>query len=144
LFFPPLVSFSSSQSTLVTKMYLALLATITVVWAVSMVLLFLDVFFVRSWFGEKFEQVRSVPRGVLFTAGMVGAVFSAIGIFSTFWYPWDATLFSRGSWFGWIGAMSLVSLLIAVVIFFVSERVRPSEQQIVLEETQAAEPAGTT
>jgi amino acid transporter len=138
LFFPPLVSLGSAQSTLATKMYLALLATITVVWAVSMVLLFLDVFFVRNWFPEKFEEVRALPRRLLFTAGIVGAAFSVLGIFSTFWYPWSTDLFTRGTWFGWIGTMTLVSLLIAVVIFFLSERVRGGHRELIEEARPAA------
>src|SRR5215467_12017913 len=47
----------SASSNYATKVYLVLLAAVTVVWCTSMVLLFSDVFFVRRSFPEKFKQV---------------------------------------------------------------------------------------
>jgi glutamate:GABA antiporter len=107
-----------------TKVYLALLATVNVVWCVSMVLLFLDVFFVRRWFADKFEEVRQVPRGLLSLSGVVGALASGIAVLVTFKDPWDPELFSQGEWRVWLGVLTAVSLLVAVAIFIVSERTR--------------------
>jgi amino acid transporter len=107
-----------------TKVYLALLATVNVVWCVSMVLLFLDVFFVRRWFADKFEEVRQVPRGLLSLSGVVGALASGIAVLVTFKDPWNPELFSQGEWRVWLGILTALSLLVAVVIFLVSERTR--------------------
>jgi amino acid transporter len=103
-----------------TKVYLALLATVNVVWCVSMVLLFLDVFFVRRWF----EEVRRVPRGLLSLSGVVGTLASAIAVLVTFKDPWDPELFSQGEWRVWLGILTAASLLVAVAIFLVSEWTR--------------------
>jgi amino acid transporter len=107
-----------------TKVYLALLATVNVVWCVSMVLLFLDVFFVRRWFADKFEEVRQVPGWLLSLSGIVGAAASAVAILVTFKDPWDAELFKQGEWRVWLAVLTGVSLLVAVVIFLISERTR--------------------
>jgi amino acid transporter len=107
-----------------TKVYLALLATVNVVWCVSMVLLFLDVFFVRRWFADTFEQVRQVPRWLLSVSGVVGALASGVAVLVTFKDPWDPELFSQGEWRVWLGILTAVSLLVAVAIFIVSERTR--------------------
>ena len=107
-----------------TKVYLALLATVNVVWCVSMVLLFLDVFFVRRWFADKFEEVRQVPGWLLSLSGVVGAAASAVAVVVTFKDPWDAELFKQGEWRVWLGLLTGVSLLVAVAIFLISERTR--------------------
>jgi glutamate:GABA antiporter len=107
-----------------TKVYLALLATVNVVWCVSMVLLFLDVFFVKRWFADKFEEVRQVPGWLLSLSGVVGAAASAVAVLVTFKDPWDAELFKQGEWRVWLGVLTGVSLLVAVVIFVISERTR--------------------
>jgi amino acid transporter len=107
-----------------TKVYLALLATVNVVWCVSMVLLFLDVFFVRRWFADKFEEVRQVPGWLLSLSGVVGAAAAAVAVLVTFKDPWDAELFEQGEWRLWLGVLTGMSLLVAVVIFVISERTR--------------------
>jgi glutamate:GABA antiporter len=107
-----------------TKVYLALLATVNVVWCVSMVLLFLDVFFVRRWFADKFEEVRQVPGWLLSLSGVLGAAASVVAVLVTFKDPWDAELFKQGEWRLWLGILTGVSLLVAVVIFVISERTR--------------------
>ncbi|HEX6677295.1 MAG TPA: APC family permease [Actinomycetes bacterium] len=107
-----------------TKVYLALLATVNVVWCVSMVLLFLDVFFVRRWFADKFEEVRQVPGWLLSLSGVLGAAASAVAVVVTFKDPWDAELFKQGEWRLWLGVLTGVSLLVAVAIFLISERTR--------------------
>jgi hypothetical protein len=89
-----------------------------------MVLLFLDVFFVRRWFADTFEQVRQVPRWLLSVSGVVGALASGVAVLVTFKDPWDPELFSQGEWRVWLGILTAVSLLVAVAIFIVSERTR--------------------
>jgi len=115
----------SAPSALATKIYLALLSAIITVWCMSMVLLFLDIFFVRRWFPERFEQVRLVPRWLLNTAGVVGLLASAFGglvVFDKFFAP--AGLFTLSEWRLRVGALTGGSVLIGLVIFAISEVVR--------------------
>jgi glutamate:GABA antiporter len=111
-----------TQGNLATKVYLALIAAITVIWCASMVILFLDIFFVRRWFPEKFEQVRLVPRWVLNVSGVVGlgaSLFGGLVLFDKFFAP--AGLFTLTEWRVWLASLSIGSALVGVIIYLVSE-----------------------
>jgi amino acid transporter len=110
---------------LATKFYLSLIAAITVVWCLSMILLFLDVFFVRRWFPQKFEQVRLVPTWILNASGVVGLLASAFGagvLFDKFFAP--AGLFTLNEWRLWLASLVAGSLIVGLVIYVISESVR--------------------
>jgi glutamate:GABA antiporter len=113
----------SATSNYATKVYLILLAAVTVVWCTSMVLLFADVFFARRSFPEKFRQVQRTPWAVLALCGVVGVVADAAAVVLLFWAPWSST-FTRGGWDLAVGGITVVSIAIGLGIFFVSERAR--------------------
>jgi amino acid transporter len=113
----------SASSNFATKVYLALLAAVTVVWCTSMVLLFSDVFFARRSFPEKFREVQRTPWGVLALCGVVGVVADAAAVVLLFWAPW-APIFTRTGWDLAVGAITVVSIVAGLGIFVVSERVR--------------------
>jgi glutamate:GABA antiporter len=113
----------SATSNYATKVYLVLLAAVTVVWCTSMVLLFSDVFFVRRAFPEKFKEVQQTPWGVLALCGAVGVLADAAAVILLFWAPW-APIFTRSGWALAVGAITVASIGIGLVIFFVSERGR--------------------
>jgi glutamate:GABA antiporter len=116
----PVQAATSSYST---KVYLVLLAAVTVVWCTSMVLLFSDVFFVRRSFPEKFRAVQRTPWGVLALCGVVGVLADAAAVVLLFFSPW-APIFTRGGWDLAVGTITGASILIGLVIFLVSERGR--------------------
>jgi glutamate:GABA antiporter len=118
----------SSGSAFPTQVYLVFQAAVTVIWCISMVLLFADVFLVRRSFPEKFEQVRVSHTGALFLSGVVGIVASAVGAIVTFKTPWNPDLFSNGSWRLWLGLMTAISAAAAIVIYAVSEWVHRREK----------------
>ncbi|HXH95710.1 MAG TPA: hypothetical protein VNH40_00745, partial [Gaiellaceae bacterium] len=114
----------SSGSSFPTQVYLVFQAAVTVIWCLSMVLLFADVFLVRRSYPEKFEAVRVSRTGALYLSGAVGVVASAVGAIVTFKTPWNPELFSNGSWRLWLGLMTAVSAGAAVAIYVVSEWMR--------------------
>jgi len=116
----PVQSASSNYST---KVYLVLLAGVTVVWCTSMVLLFSDVFFVRRAFPEKFKEVQRTPWGVLALCGIVGVIADAAAVFLLFWGPW-APIFTKSGWALGVGAITVASIGIGLAIYFISERGR--------------------
>ena len=116
----PVQAATSSYST---KVYLVLLAAVTVVWCTSMVLLFSDVFFVRRSFPEKFKAVQRTPWGVLALCGVVGVLSDAAAVVLLFFSPW-APIFTRGGWDLAVGTITAVSIAVGLVIFLVSERGR--------------------
>ncbi|MGQ0669438.1 MAG: APC family permease [Actinomycetota bacterium] len=107
------------------KPYFALLAGVTVIWCASMVLLFVDVYFVKRWFPEKFEQVLAVPLWFLYLCGVVGFianVLAAVWVFTATWYgPGFAT---TAAWNAWVVPIVVVSVAIGVAVYVISERTR--------------------
>src|SRR5258708_13497186 len=113
----------SASSNYATKVYLVLLAAVTVVWCTSMVLLFSDVFFVRRAFPEKFKEVQQTPWGVLAVCGVVGVLADLAAVFRLFWPPWPPVL-PQSRWALAGGAVPVAATAIGLAIFFVSERGR--------------------
>jgi amino acid transporter len=125
----------SASSNYATKVYLVLLAAVTVVWCTSMVLLFADVFFVRRAFPQKFRQVQRTPWALLALCGVVGVIADAAAVVLLFWAPW-APIFTRGGWALAVGTITVASIAVGLVIFLVSERGRGARLQ------RTATPAG--
>src|ERR1700746_76990 len=118
----------SASSNYATKVYLVLLAAVTVVWCTSMVLLFGDVFFVRRAFPQKFKEVQRTPWGLLALCGVVGVLADAAAVVLLFWAPW-APIFTRGGGGLAVGTITVASIAVGLVIFFVSERGRGARLQ---------------
>lgn len=113
----------SATSNYAVKVYLVLLAAVTVVWCTSMVLLFADVFFARRSFPDKFREVQRTPWRLLAVCGVVGVIADAAAVVLLFWAPW-APIFTKGGWDLAVGAITIVSIGIGLAIYFVSERAR--------------------
>jgi amino acid transporter len=113
----------SAGSNYAVKVYLVLLAAVTVVWCTSMVLLFADVFFAKRSFPEKFKEVQRTPWRLLATCGVVGVVADAAAVVLLFWAPWSP-IFTKGGWDLAVGAITVVSIAVGLAIFFISERAR--------------------
>jgi amino acid transporter len=102
------------------KAYWLFQAAVTVIWCVSMVLLFADIFLVRRAFPNKFDEVRVSHPSLLYASGVVGMLASAFGAYVTFRSPWTS-LFTVHHWRIWLAVMCGVSLLAAVLIYGISE-----------------------
>src|SRR5215475_298714 len=126
----------SATSSYATKVYLVLLAAVTVVWCTSMVLLFADVFFVRRSFPEKFKQAQRTPWALLAVCGVLGIVADAAAVVLLFFSPW-APIFTKAGWDLAVGTITVVSIAIGLGIFLVSERGRGARL------SRVASPAGT-
>ncbi|HWE10834.1 MAG TPA: APC family permease [Solirubrobacteraceae bacterium] len=102
------------------KAYWLFQAGVTVIWCLSMVLLFSDIFLVRRAFPAKFHEVRAAHPYLLYASGVVGILASGFGAFITFRSPWTP-LFSSGSWRIWLAVLCGVSALAALAIYGISE-----------------------
>jgi len=102
------------------KAYWLFQAAVTVIWCVSMVLLFADIFLVKQAFPQKFDEVRAAHPYLLYASGIVGAAASIFGAYVTFRSPWTP-LFTIGHWRLWLAILVGVSLLAAVLIYAISE-----------------------
>jgi amino acid transporter len=113
------------------KAYWLFQAGVTVIWCLSMILLFSDIFLVRRAFPAKFAEVRAAHPYLLYASGLIGVAASLFGAFITFKSPWTP-LFSTGSWRVWLGILCGVSAAAAVVIYVISEiahRTGPAEAE---------------
>src|SRR3954451_1080140 len=119
--FNPWVSGNNNQ-----KAYWLFQAAVTVIWCVSMVLLFADVFLVKRAFPARFDEVRAAHPYVLYACGVIGMLASAFGAYVTFRSPWTG-LFSVGHWRLWLGLLCGISVLAAVAIYAISEYVHRRE-----------------
>jgi amino acid transporter len=95
-------------------------AAVTVIWCISMILLFADIFLVKRAFPAKFEEVRTTHPYLLYASGVIGMLASAFGAYVTFRSPWTS-LFSIGHWRLWLAVLCGVSLAAAVLIYAISE-----------------------
>jgi glutamate:GABA antiporter len=103
------------------QVYLVFQAAVTVIWCLSMVLLFGDVFLVRRAFPEKFDEVKVASTPVLFGCGLIGIAASIVGAVVTFKDPWNADIFTINGWRTWLAIVAGISVLAAVVIYSISE-----------------------
>jgi glutamate:GABA antiporter len=113
--FNPWVSGNNNQ-----KAYWLFQAAVTVIWCVSMVLLFADIFLVKRAFPQKFDEVRAAHPYLLYASGVIGMLASAFGGYTVFRSPWTS-LFTVQHWRIWLAVLCGVSLLAAVLIYAISE-----------------------
>jgi hypothetical protein len=113
--FNPWVSGNNNQ-----KAYWLFQAAVTVIWCISMVLLFADIFLVKRAFPEKFDEVRAAHPYVLYASGVIGMLASAFGAYVVFRSPWTG-LFTVGHWRVWLGTLCGISVLAALLIYAISE-----------------------
>jgi amino acid transporter len=109
------------------QVYLVFQAAVTVIWCLSMVLLFSDVFLVKRAFPQKFEEVKVASTPVLYLCGLIGVAASIIGAIVTFKDPWNGEIFTVSAWREWLAIVGGVSVLAAVVIYAISEYVHRRE-----------------
>ncbi len=110
-----------SATDLSTVVYNILQAAITVIWCVSMVILFVDVIIIRYKYHENFTRTRLAPDWVFYLCSALGLISSAIGVIVIFISPWIANLLTTSQWDLWIGSIAVISLIIGAVIFFVGQ-----------------------
>ena len=102
-------------------------AAVTVIWCLSMILLFGDIFLVKRAFPQRFEESRVASSVVLFASGAIGVAASIVGAIVTFKDPWNGQIVTVSSWREWLAIVGGVSVLMAVAIYAVSEWVHRRE-----------------
>ena len=120
--FNPWVASDNNQ-----KAYWLFQAAVTVIWCVSMVLLFADIFLVKRAFPARFDEVRAAHPYVLYACGVIGMLASAFGAYTVFRSPWTG-LFTIQHWRIWLAVLCGISVAAALVIYGISEVLRRREQ----------------
>jgi hypothetical protein len=107
------------------------MASVTVVWCVSMAILFIDVIIIRRRYRDLFQRIRLAPDWVFYHCSIIGIIASFFGVTVIFTSPWtnsaQQTPLTTGQWDIWIAGITAASLLVAVVGFYIGQRTLKSE-----------------
>ena len=118
-----------------TRIYDVLQAAVTVIWCVSMVLLFIDVLIILRRFQSAFEARRLAHPGVFWVCSIVGALAALIGIIATLSGSWTPLIsndagttsilgaeIAYGVWFWWVGGIALASMVVGALLYLLGRR----------------------
>ena len=116
-FLGPLL-YRTEGANLSAKVYNVSQATITVIWCISMIILFLDLPLLlrrfRKLLAKRPEQLNA-PIWLLYLCSIVGGLASLLGIWTTLSLSWDSMLIPNEQWTIIVGAATLVCLLIGLL-----------------------------
>jgi amino acid transporter len=125
-----------------TRIYDVLQAAVTVIWCVSMVVLFVDVLIILRRYAAQFEQRRLANPAVFWVCSVVGALAALIGIVSTLSGSWTPLIsndagsisvvgakISYGNWFWWVGGIALASMVVGALLYLMGRRTEASAAQ---------------
>jgi len=110
--------FVQNKGNLATLMYYIILAAITIIWTLSMVILFIDVLVIRRKYPQLFANKQLAPSWVFHICSLLGVITSGVGFYATFTAPW-VPLIDHTGWVMWIAAIAATSLLIGIVMYFI-------------------------
>jgi amino acid transporter len=113
----PYVS-GTNPANLANLMYYILFASITVIWCISMIFMFINIIVIRYKYHEAFVGTRLAPDWVFYVASLLGLLACGVGLYATVSAPWVPTLIDARSWDLWIGGIVVLSLIAATIIYF--------------------------
>lgn len=120
--------FAANKGNLATLMYYIILASVTIIWTLSMMILFVDVIIMRYKYRDTFSRIQLAPNWIFYLCAVLGLLASFVGFYATFTAPW-VPLIGEGGWVAWITAIAVISLLIGIVVFFIGQAVIKGDVQ---------------
>jgi amino acid transporter len=118
-----------------TKIYDVLQASVTVIWCISIVVLFVDVLIILRRYQAQFQASKLAHPAVFWACSIIGGIASLVGIVATLSGSWtplisnnagEVTIFgatiSYGTWFWWIGGIALASLAVGSLLYVFGHR----------------------
>lgn len=118
-----------------TKVYDVLQAAVTVIWCVSMVILFIDVVIIIRRFLPRYQATRLAHPAVFYVSALLGGLATLVGIIATLSGSWTPLIpnnqgeitiagahIAYGSWFYLVAGIAVLSLLVATVLYAVGRR----------------------
>jgi hypothetical protein len=135
----PATSGGGSAVEVQTRVYDVLQAAVTVIWCVSMVVLFIDVLIILRRYSNQFEARRLAHPAVFWVCALIGALTALIGIVSTLSGSWTPLIsndagtlsvlgakISYGAWFWWVGGIALASMVVGALLYLLGQRAAAS------------------
>jgi amino acid transporter len=118
-----------------TRIYDVLQAAVTVIWCISIVVLFVDILIILRRYRAQFEARRLAHPAVFWACSIIGGLAALVGIIATLSGSWTplisnsagsfsifGAVVSYGTWFWWVAGITVVSLAVAVVLYLVGRR----------------------
>ena len=115
-----------------TKIYDVLQAAVTVIWCISIVILFVDILIILRRYQAQFQARRIAHPAVFWACSIIGGLASLIGVIATLSGSWTPLIsnsagtitilgatISYGTWFWWIGGITVASLAVAALLYLV-------------------------
>ena len=122
-----------------TRIYDVLQAAVTVIWCISMVLLFVDVLIILRRYADAFQARRLANPGVFYLCSVIGTLAAAVGIVATLSGSWTPLIsndagslklfgaeIAFGDWFYWVAGIALASMLVGALLYLVGRRTEAS------------------
>jgi amino acid transporter len=126
-----------------TKIYDVLQAAVTVIWCLSIVILFADILIILRRYQAQFRARRIAHPVVFWICSIVGGLASLVGVIATLSGSWTPLIsnsagsvtisgaaISYGTWFWWIGGITLGSLAVAALLYLVGRISGPGEPSV--------------
>jgi amino acid transporter len=114
-----------------TKVYDVLQAAVTVIWCISMVVLFVDVVIIIRRFLPRYEETKLARPAVFYTCAVIGGLSAFVAVIATLSGSWTPLIANNsgsisiggahiayGVWFYLVAGIAALSLLVAVGIYF--------------------------
>jgi glutamate:GABA antiporter len=116
-FIAPLL-YNLDATNLTTDIYNVSQATTTVIWCISMVILFMDLPVLlirfRTLFIKKRDQLLA-PTWILYLCALIGGAASLLGIWTTLTQSWNSQLISNSDWLQFVGISTVVCLAVGLL-----------------------------
>jgi glutamate:GABA antiporter len=122
-----------------TRIYDVLQAAVTVIWCVSMVVLFVDVLIILRRYADTFQQRRIASPAVFWVCSVVGALAALVGVVATLSGSWTPLIsndagsvklagaeIAYGSWFYWVAGIAVASMAVGAFLFLLGRRTEAS------------------
>ncbi len=113
----PYVIPGAQPGNLANVMYYIIFGAITVIWCLSIIFQFVDIIVIRYKYSAIFAGTQLAPVWVFYLCSIVGLLASGVGLYATVSAPWVPSLIDTGPWDLWIGAIVILSLVVAVLIY---------------------------
>ncbi|MFG1929996.1 APC family permease [Mycobacterium sp. NPDC048908] len=124
-----------------TKVYDVLQAAVTVIWCISMVVLFVDVVIIIRRFLPRYEETKLARPAVFYTCAVIGGVSALVAVIATLSGSWTPLIandsgsvsiggahIAYGVWFYLVAGIAALSLLVAVGIYFLGRATSASRE----------------
>jgi glutamate:GABA antiporter len=123
-----------------TRVYDILQAAVTVIWCISIAVLFIDILIILRRYQAQFQARRLAHPVVFWACSIIGGLGSIVGIVATLSGSWNPTLITNnagtlhwlgatinyGTWFWWVGGIALASIALAIFVYLLGRSNAPA------------------